>query len=122
MLPVVLTLNWPLREYWTWLLGSCTWKKPLPLIARSSGLPVGVMLPWVNCCDTVATCTPMPAWMLAEADPVIAAAYMSANSTRDDFSPKVLELATLLPITSRFFDAAVKPDKPCWKPMGCLLE
>src|SRR6195952_1587371 len=117
MLPVLLTLNCPLRVYWIWLPWSWVWKKPLPLIARSSGLPVGVMLPWLNCCATAATCTPMPACVLFEAEPVIAAAYMSANSARDDFSPYVLELATLLPITSRFFDAALKPDRPCWKLM-----
>ncbi len=87
MLPALLTLNWPLRVYCVWFDASCVWKKPLPLIARSSGLPVGVMLPWLNCCDTVATCTPMPACVLLAAEPVIAAAYMSANSARDDFSP-----------------------------------
>ncbi|EWS58220.1 hypothetical protein D9M68_676350 [compost metagenome] len=35
-------------------------KKPLPLMATSMSLPVTLMLPWVNICDTVATVTPMP--------------------------------------------------------------
>jgi hypothetical protein len=39
---------------------SLTWKKPRPLMARSSGLSVVVMLPCVNCCDTADSCVPMP--------------------------------------------------------------
>jgi hypothetical protein len=39
---------------------SVTWKNPEPLIARSSGLSVVVMLPCVNCCATAARSTPMP--------------------------------------------------------------
>ena len=60
MKPVRSTLNWPLRVYETPPLASLTSKKPLPLIARSSGLSVAVIVPWVNCCATAATETPMP--------------------------------------------------------------
>jgi hypothetical protein len=35
-------------------------KKPLPLIARSSGLLVVLMLPCENCCSTALILTPMP--------------------------------------------------------------
>ena len=53
-------LNWPLREYCVGLLPSVTWKKPAPLMVRSSGLSVVVMLPWLNCCDTADRLVPMP--------------------------------------------------------------
>jgi hypothetical protein len=53
MKPSRSTLNWPLREYLVGLTPSLTWKKPRPLMATSSGFSVAVMLPWVNCCDTV---------------------------------------------------------------------
>src|SRR5258706_10021720 len=70
------------------------------------------MLPCVNCCVTACRFTPMPMLL-----PLIALAYMSANSARDDLAPKVLALATLLPITSRFLLDAFRPDRPCWKLM-----
>ncbi len=41
-------------------LGMVSSKKPLPLMATSSSLPVTVMLPWVNICVVAATVTPMP--------------------------------------------------------------
>src|SRR5438105_1884842 len=74
------------------------------------------MLPCVNCCDTPDIDTPMPI-ALAPA-PFIALAYMSENSARAAFAPKVLELATLLPITSRFLLVALSPERPCWKLIG----
>src|SRR5205814_8642397 len=98
-------------------LPSLTWKKPAPLIARSIGFADDAMLPCVNCCDTADRVTPMPI-ALAPA-PFIALAYMSENSARDAFAPKVLALATLLPITSRFLLVALSPERPCWKLMGC---
>ena len=39
---------------------SMSWKKPAPLMARSIGLEVVVMPPWLNCCDTAASLVPMP--------------------------------------------------------------
>ena len=66
-------------------LPSVTWKKPAPLMARSSGFCEDAMLPCVNCCDTASRLTPMPiAWAPA---PFIALAYMSANSARAAFAP-----------------------------------
>jgi hypothetical protein len=41
-----------------------TSKKPLPLMAMSSGLSVVVMLPCANCWATSATVTPMPTALL----------------------------------------------------------
>ena len=72
MKPSRSTLNWPLREYCVGLTPSLTWKKPRPLMARSSGLSVAVMLPWVNCWATVASRVPMPA--LGAVEPFSAAA------------------------------------------------
>ena len=63
MKPVLSDLNWPLRVYSIEPFVPLTSKKPLPLMATSSGLSVGVMVPCVNCCDTVASIVPMPAWV-----------------------------------------------------------
>ena len=71
--------------YTVGLLPSDTWKKPAPLIARSIGFSVIEMLPCVNCWATVWTCTPMPTSLVPA--PLSEAAYMSANSARDDLAP-----------------------------------
>ena len=62
----------------------------------------------------------MPMALLPQ--PFKALAYMSENSARDDLAPKVLALAMLLPITSRFLLEAFRPDRPCWKLMGFPWE
>ncbi len=85
-------------------------------MATSRSLPVTVMLPWVNICETVATVTPMPALMPPEA--LMELAYTSENSVRVVFMPTVLALAMLWPITSRLRLALFRPESPCWKPMA----
>ena len=95
-------------------------KKPLPLIAMSSGLFVVVMLPCVNSAWIPATATPMPAPL--PPDPPMELAKTSANSACEPLKPMVFELATLLPMTSRLRAAALRPDSPCWKPMGAPCQ
>ena len=85
MKPSRSTLNWPLRVKVTRPLLSVIWKNPAPLIARSMGFSVVMMLPWVNCCETEARLVPMPT-ELAPA-PLSAAAYTSLNSARDTLAP-----------------------------------
>jgi len=80
-------------------------------MATSRLLPVIVRLPWVNCCETAPTSTPMPA-LVPPAEPM-AEATISANSAREALNPTVLELAMLCPMTSRFLLAAFKPERPC---------
>ncbi len=43
--------------------GRVTWKKPGPLIATSSGLPVDCRPPWVNCARTEERVVPRPTWI-----------------------------------------------------------
>ena len=84
-------------------------------MATSRSLPVTVMLPWVNICETVATDTPMP--LLTPPEAPMDEAYTSANSAREVFMPTVLALAMLCPITSRLRLAALRPESPCWNAM-----
>ncbi|MNR40706.1 hypothetical protein D3C85_1590230 [compost metagenome] len=50
-------------------------------------------------------------------DEPMALATISAKSVREDLKPVVPELAMLLPMTSRFLLAALRPERPCWNPM-----
>ena len=86
-------------------------------MARSIGFSVVDTLPCVNCCATADSVVPMPTVLVPE--PFSAVAYTAANSARAVFAPKVLALAMLLPMTSRFLLEAFSPDRPCWKLMGC---
>ena len=46
--PWLSTWNDPSRVYWVLPSGMVTWKKPLPWMAASSGLPVCCRVPWAN--------------------------------------------------------------------------
>lgn len=50
-------------------LGVCTWKKPLPSIATSSGLPVWLIDPSVKSYDRLLVKTPWPGDPAAPAPP-----------------------------------------------------
>ncbi len=95
---------------------SCMRKKPLPLIAMSSELLVGVRLPWLKDWATAATRLPMPICRPDE-PPTIAEAYMSAKIVLPALKPTVLALATLLETTSSAFEEEFRPLRPCWNAM-----
>jgi hypothetical protein len=88
-------------------------------MAMSSGLPVTLTVPCVNCCATVATSTPMPSVRPLAA--IVEAATISENSARATLAPMVLALAMLLPITSRLRLAALRPESPVWNDMVLFL-
>ncbi len=82
-------------------------KKPLPSIARSRLLFVNEIVPWLNCCATFASFTPLP--ISFEPVPSSDDAYTSENSARDALKPTVLALAMLLPVTLSSAEAALSP-------------
>src|SRR5215216_2386711 len=84
-------------------------KKPCPLSARSRLLSVKSMLPWVNCCATLETRTPLPIALLLT--PCGDTENSSANSAREPLKPDVAVLAMLLAVTVRSACAAFKPLK-----------
>src|SRR4029079_3666059 len=84
-------------------------KKPCPLSARSRLLSVKSMLPWVNCCATFETRTPLPIALLLT--PCGDTENSSANSAREPLKPLVAVLAMLLAVTVRSACAAFKPLK-----------
>jgi hypothetical protein len=86
-------------------------KKPWPLMATSRGLEVTLMLPWPNCGSTAVRAVPMPTEL--PPPPESELANTSAKLACAPLKPAVFELATLLPITSRFFAAALRPERPC---------
>ncbi|CPL34710.1 Uncharacterised protein [Bordetella pertussis] len=71
--------------------------------------PVVEILPTVKRWLMALTFTPRPTRELA---------YTSANEAAPDLKPTVPELAMLLPITSRFCEAAFRPLNPCPNPMS----
>jgi len=79
-------------------------------MARSSGLLVTVMLPWVNCWLIAAIWVPMPTWVLP---PPSDAAKTSAKAVVADLKPTVPELAMLLPTESSALADALSPLNPC---------
>src|SRR5580704_1515930 len=83
-------------------------KKPLPLTARSRLLPVESMLPWVNCCETSDTDTPLPT--AVELTPCWLAENRSENSVVEDLNPVVSTLEILLAVTSKSCWAAFRPE------------
>src|SRR5689334_6079316 len=94
-------------------------KKPLPLIARSRLLSVKSMLPWLNCCETFATFTPLP--MAVELTPCWDDANRSANSAREPLKPVVATLAMLFAVTVRSDWAALRPESARRKGILVLL-
>src|SRR5690606_28776739 len=84
-------------------------------MARSSAFSVKSMLPWVNCCETAASRTPLPALCAPTAN-------TSANSAREPLNPVVLTLATLLAMTPRSAEAALRPLSAIGNGMFRLLE
>ncbi len=90
-------------------------KKPLPLTARSSVLPVVSMLPWLNCWATSETVTPLPT--AAAPTPCWLEENRSANSVREPLKPTVAELARLLEVTERSSLAAFNPVRAILKDM-----
>src|SRR5689334_13594933 len=94
-------------------------KKPLPLIARSRLLSEKSMLPWVNCCETFATFTPLP--MAVALTPCCEDANRSANSAREPLKPVVATLAMLFAVTVRSDWAALRPESARRKGILVLL-
>src|SRR5215472_9154911 len=92
-------------------------KKPLPLTAMSSELPVVAMLPWPNCWAISDTATPLPVAMA----PCWVEANRSANSVREPLKPVVATLARLLEVTDRSSSAALSPVRAMLKDMESLL-
>ena len=82
-------------------------------MATSVLLPVMLTLPWLKFCAMLETVVPMPGVLAMLPEPM-AEATRSANSAVEDFMPTVLALAMLLPMTSRFWLAAVRPESPVW--------
>src|SRR5690606_28979641 len=95
-------------------------KKPSPLSAMSSDLPVWATLPWANCWATRCRRTPAPMVLLDR--PCAEAANTSPNWPRDCLKPVLLELAMLLEVMLRSADAAFMPLSEIRKLMVCSLE
>ena len=93
-------------------------KKPSPLMAKSRLLLVVSTLPAVNCWATLVSRTPLPVWLELRLGP--AALNNSANCAREPLKPVVAVLAMLLAVTSRSFEAALRPLRAMLKGIGII--
>ena len=107
--PLELTVKVPsCVTYWAPVVGSCTTKNPLPLMARSLLTPVELMAPCDQSLVMEAVVTPVPICTALVALVVVLAAVAACSvslkaSTRlpvADLKPVVLRLAMLLPMMS----------------------
>ena len=82
-------------------------KNPWPLIATSSGLLVAVILPWVNCCATVASLVPIPTWLAPPPDSE--AANTSANCACDALKPTVARVGHVIADHIQILGGCIQP-------------
>ena len=105
---------------------------PFPWMARSLGLELVVMVPWLKFAVMSATIVPSPIWVglvpplsAVGAEPrVCVCENCVANVAVDALNPTVAEFARLLPITSMDVSAAFMPVSAVLRvdsnPMGYL--
>src|SRR3972149_4436187 len=92
-------------------------KNPSPWMARSVGLALISMVPWLKSGEISATIVPKPICRGLEPPELALGAEPRLNVcknwvekvAREDLNPTVLELARLLPTTSIVVSAAVRP-------------